>query len=105
MPENENPFKLVSKPVYTCDYKKFEKFVESVFGLEDYSLVASEELSNDMVFHFEINDYDKFDSDDEETFTDEVLQGEYMYNTPVITGKLHQIGLLPVGQYYVNISW
>lgn len=101
----ENPvLKINTKSMHKVQYYDLEEFINKVYQVKDYSLVADEEGNNDtsMTYNVAKEEIDAYDMKKLNDFK----EGRYvMYVTRTILIDLCNRDLIPEGEYVINISW
>jgi len=87
--------------VHSVDYVDLENFINSVYGLEDFSFVVDQECSNDSSHRFRpdgtLDDYDREQ-------IKELLDGKYpAYMTDRLLNDCVRQRLIPAGVYIVEV--
>ncbi len=94
--------KYKKETVYQVDYDDFDKFVnEGYKPIRPYQLVAWEEVGNDSSHQYSIDG--KFVDEDEEK---EIKSGKI---SKYCAGRILELackdGLIPAGNYSINVCW
>lgn len=90
--------------VIQADYSDVEELLCKYFGLDEYSVPCAEETGNDtsLSYHLDglLTEYDQ-------KFIQDVLSTKdtRSYGTQTLLNYLAFIGLLPRGQFIINVSW
>lgn len=96
--------KVTKHPVtYIVEYRDFEKFVEEVYGVTNYSLPATQEASNDTSITLDVGPGDLVDQDRIDEFVKD--NGEKCWMIHDLFADLVKRNILPAGYYVINISW
>lgn len=95
---------FVPKTIFSVDYNAFEAFIQEVYGVEDYSFVADQEMSNDLTKTFRVDgsELDKWDKKDIERFIAGAGGG---FMARVLLQDLCAKGIIEAGTYSINVSW
>ena len=89
----------------TADYGDIEKIIDAVFRNErhwgGYELACQEEMSNDTQFTVSVYPA-KLDHDDAQL----IFSGKWpMFSTGDMLCEICRRGLIPSGEYLINVSW
>jgi hypothetical protein len=110
---------IKQRTVYEIEYHEVEKLVHEHFGVghdpkpynrQAYNFVAAEECGNDCCIEIPSVSADPFDDDDVDYYQEEIDQF-LIDGTPgnlpnsIIMGLLCQRGLIPPGNYLVQVCW
>lgn len=97
--------KYEERNVKVVDYDDWDQFIQKVYGIEDYSIVADQEMNNDECREYRVANQellDKYDSHELEKFK----RGENVnYMTRVLMADLCIRGLLEEGTYLIKVCW
>ena len=100
--------KINTKTVHKVEYNEFDKalseFLKSKEAKDsDFEVVCHHELSNDSSQKFSVAQYDwqKLEDSDKE----EILGGKLDFRGQDILNWMHEEGLVPAGEYIVDICW
>lgn len=90
---------------YTLDYNEFEKIIQSVYGISEFSIVADMELMNDISVTYVVKKepHDGYDTKKLEKFI--ATNGNVMYMTRTLLTDLCNKDVIPEGDYLIKISW
>lgn len=97
------------KPKYTIttthrmDYDDFDKLVKSTYG-KDFEVVADQECGNDESLSFTgvRGEMDEYDLEDLQKFQN---TGRYCFLGSRIMEDLVRQGILPAGDWLIDVSW
>lgn len=94
---------IVTKTVHAIDYQEFDRFVEEVYG-QPFSFPADMESRNDTshtmladregVPEYERADLDRF-----------IATGEGQFLADTLLQDMCHRGLIPEGEYLINVCW
>jgi hypothetical protein len=97
--------KVKTKTVHEVDYSDFESIVCEHYGIPAFSVVASEETTNDTAITFSTTraplDYQQRKLAEWKAAPEEV----YMYAVWVLAWDLAEAGVIPHGDYVIEVSW
>lgn len=97
--------KFKEEKVFRLDHDELDRFIAKVYGLKDFSVVMTEEASNDSTLSFAEISARKQDEYDLEML-DNFKQGiNRRFFTHVILNDLCIQGLIPPGDYIVDVCW
>jgi hypothetical protein len=89
--------------MYKLDYRDFESILCEVLDIDEFCFVSTQEARNDNTYSF-VADGDIFE-DDRDTL-DCVREGKFEpYATQALLNVAVKDGLLPSGNYVVNVYW
>jgi len=108
---NFNEYEITSKAVYSMDYFDFNRLVKTELpklaecpDIEKYEFVASVEAHNDSSHELGSNTL-YFTEKDKVDFLEKLKKGIWHVNTDDIIDFLMYEGVLPKGEYIINVSW
>lgn len=100
--------KINTKTVHKVDYNEFDRALSEFLKSKgakssDFEVVAHHELSNDSSQKFSVGQYEwqKLEDSDKE----EILGGKLDFRGQDILNWMHEEGLVPAGEYIVDICW
>jgi hypothetical protein len=91
--------------VIEMDYSEFEEIVKRVYGVKDYSFVATEECGNDSSHTFEVTEKEELDEWETADIAEFTEKGHKSYVNYTLFKDLIRRGELEPGQYLVNVCW
>lgn len=95
-------YKIVT--IYQVDYFELERFAKEIYGLDDYSFVATEECGNDSEHRFRVNGkVDSWDADNEVAILN--TTDVPCYANGLLLNMLCRDGHIPKGEYLVIVCW
>lgn len=99
------PLKVTTQVINLVDSSTLEAFVEESYKLTSYSFAAVEECGNDSdhAFHVDGN----LDEDDDEEDIKLIREGKEVptYRNALLLDILCHDGLIPPGNYLIQVSW
>lgn len=97
--------KFKEEKVFRVDYKDLDKLINKVYGLKDFEVVATEEASNDSTLSFGGISSRKQDEYDLEMLNNFKQGINRRFCTHVILNDLCIQGIIPPGDYIVDVCW
>jgi hypothetical protein len=96
------PFKYTTETVIRCDYKEIERIVQKHYKVKNWSIVADQECNNDSSLSFSVRcKLDKYDKERVKDFKKD--DDTFMSNA--LLDNLCFLGLIPEGEYIVDVMW
>ena len=96
--------KIEGKQIMKVQYRELEKLVLETYGFREYSVCAEEELGNGSNMTVDVDgDIDEFDEEDLQQMI--VTKEAKKYSTHILMNDLYRKGLIPKGEYLVQIYW
>ena len=81
------------------DYSEIEEIINEHYGFDDYSLASAEEVGNDVLLQWNIDGVvDEYDAE-------QIVARAESYYTRAYLNDLAQQGIIPKGEYLIDISW
>lgn len=107
------PIRVTTKTVHEINYSDFEQLVTATFpqAPDDYSIVASEETSNDSTLSYDGIDGTHahallpWDQEDFDKWGESKSYGQYEPSPTYILNELVRLGKLPEGNYVIEVCW
>lgn len=95
------PFQVEEEKCFILDYNDFDDLVNKyIDGIKDYEVVAYEEWNNDSSHMYRGDGkLDELDIDSLKVISNK------MYKSHIYLNKLVELGVLPVGNYRIEVSW
>lgn len=98
------PLKVRTQHVHLVDHKELDRFIEEAYGLEGYSFVATEQAPNQSDHPFTVDG--TYDADDDYDDIRDIKRGKVpLFRTQLLLDIMCKDGLLPAGNYLVNVAW
>jgi len=94
---------LTVKTTYNLEYDVVDQIISTFFNI-DYEITAEEELFNDSIFSLSVysNNVTSYDLNN----ISAIKNGKTtQYSTGIYMSYLAKEGLIPEGEYIINVSW
>lgn len=96
--------RFIEKKVFLADYGDVEQLIKEFYGFDEYSIPCQEVCANDVSLKYNLNGVI---SDWENEQLIKVLKTKMpsMFSTQLYLNNMVSVGILPKGEYVIEVSW
>lgn len=94
--------KMKSRMTHYVDYNDLQNFINQVYGVQNYSIQASEYMSNDSETAINVSSIDPLDEWDLEMLKEFKVRGHKDYILSILMQDMVNRATIPAGRYVIE---